>query len=54
MGKNKNRLKKKFDSEPVQYKNIQKLKYNPIIEKSTQIFTMVKYKEKVLNLFVYQ
>ena len=35
-------------------KNIQKLKQNPIMEKSTQLFMIIKYQKKVLNLFVYQ
>ena len=34
--------------------NIQKLKQNPIMEKSTQLFMIIKYQNKVLNLFVYQ
>ena len=35
-------------------KNISKLKYNPMMEKATQIFTIINYQEKVLNKFVYQ
>ena len=34
-------------------KNNEKLILNPIMEKSTQIFTMIKYQKKILNLFVY-
>ena len=35
-------------------KNVEKLKENLIMEKSTQIFTIIKYQKKILNLFVYQ
>ena len=35
-------------------KNIWKLKQNPIMEKSTQLFMIIKYQKKVLNLFAYQ
>ena len=41
---------KGFDSEPV-YK--EKLKWNLTREKSVQIFTVIKYQNKVLDVFVY-
>ena len=35
-------------------KYLQKAKINLIIQKSTQISTVIKYQEKVLDLFAYQ
>ena len=35
-------------------KNIWKLKQNLVMEKATQIFTIIKYQKKVLNLFADQ
>ena len=32
-------------------KNIQKLKQNIIMDKSTQIFTIIEYQKKALNVF---
>ena len=46
--------KKEFDSEPVCNEKYLRAKINLIMEKSTQIFTIIKYQKKVLNLFVYQ
>ena len=50
----KNSLKKEIDSEPVYNKKYLKAQRYPIMEKSTQIFIIIKYPKKVLNLFVYQ
>ena len=51
----KNIIKKEFDSEPVyNEKNLKAKIKNPVMEKSKQIFTIIKYQKKVLNLFVYQ
>ena len=51
----KNIIKKEFDSEPVYNEKYLKAKIkNPVMEKSKQIFTIIKYQKKVLNLFVYQ
>ena len=47
-------IKKEFDSESVYNEKIQKLKQNLIMEKATQIFTIIKYQKKVPNVFVYQ
>ena len=47
-------IKKEFDSESVYTEKIQKLKQNLIMEKGTQIFTIIKYQKKVPNVFVYQ
>ena len=43
-----NILKKEFNSEPVY------LMENDTRERSTQIFAITKYQEKVVSLFVYQ
>ena len=45
---------KEFDSESVCNENQLEAKKNPLMEKSTQIFTIIKYQKTVLNLFVYQ
>ena len=50
----KNGIKKEFNSKPVSNEKYIKATKNPIMEKSTQIFIITKYQEKVLNLFVYQ
>ena len=43
-------VKKEFDSEFVYSEKYLK----DILGKSTQIFTIIKYQKKVLNLYVYQ
>ena len=55
-GKVNNSIKNEFDSEKYLYtmKTIYKLKLNHMMEKLTQIFTIIKYQKKVFNLFVYQ
>ena len=50
----KHSIKKEFDSESVYNEKIQKLKQNLIMEKGTQILTIIKYQKKVPNVFVYQ
>ena len=50
----KNSIKKGFDSKPVYNEKYLKAKIKSYMEKSTQIFTIMKYQEKTLNLFVYQ
>ena len=50
----KNSIKKEFDSEPVYNEKYLKTKKYLIIEKRTQIFTIIKYQKNVLNLFVHQ
>ena len=50
----KNNIKKEFDSESVCNEKQLEAKKNPLMEKSTQIFTIIKYQKTVLNLFVYQ
>ena len=47
-------IKKEFDSESVCNEKQLEAKKNPLMEKSTQIFTIIKYQKTVLNLFVYQ
>ena len=47
-------IKKEFHCEPVYNEKYLKAKINPIMEKSTQVFPIIKYQKKVLNLFVYQ
>ena len=49
-----NSIKKGFDSEPAYHEKYLKLKLNSMRKKSTQIFVMIKYQKKVLNLFVSQ
>ena len=50
----KNSIRKEFDSKTVNNEKYLKIKKNPIMKKSTQTFTIIKYQEKVLNLFIYQ
>ena len=50
----KNSIRKEFDSKPVYNEKYLKAKIKSYNGKSTQIFTIIKYQEKVLNLFVYQ
>ena len=45
----KNSLQKDFDSEPVYNEKYRKAKIKSFNEKSTQIFTIIKYQEKVLS-----
>ena len=48
-------IKHEFDSKPVyneKYQNTKKKQ--PYNRKRTQIFTIIKYQKKVLNIFVYQ
>ena len=47
----KNSLIEEFNSKPIYN---EKLKENLITEKPTQIYTTIKYQNKVLNIFVYQ
>ena len=44
-------IEKEFGSKPAYNEKYIKTK---IIEKSTQIFTIIKYQKKTLNVFVYQ
>ena len=50
----KNIIKKEFDSEPAYKEKYLKAKQNLVMEKSTQISTIIKYQKKVLIVFVYQ
>ena len=50
----KNSIRKEFDSKPVYNEKYLKAKIKSYNGKSTQIFTIIKYQEKVLNLFIYQ
>ena len=50
----KSSIKKEFNSKSVYNEKYLKAKINPIMEKSTQIFTIIKYQKKVFSLFVYQ
>ena len=50
----KNIIKKEIDSEPVYNEKYLTAKKNYIMEKSTKIFTIIKYQKNVLSLFVYQ
>ena len=50
----KNIIKKEIDSEPVYNEKYLTAKKNSIMEKSTKIFTIMKYQKNVLSLFVYQ
>ena len=50
----KNSIRKEFDSKPVYNEKYLKAKIKSYNGKSTQIFTITKYQEKVLNLFIYQ
>ena len=50
----KSSIKKELDSKPVYKKKFRKLKRDLITVKTTQIFTIIKYQKKVLNLFVYK
>ena len=47
-------IKKNLIKNQYTLKNIYKLKQNPIMEKSTQISTAIKYQKKILNIFAYQ
>ena len=47
----KNSLKKEFDNEPVYSENYLKAKINRIMEKSTQIFMIIKYQKKVCERY---
>ena len=49
MKKIKNSIKKEFDSEPIQNEKYLKAKIKSFREKSIQIFTTIKYQQKVLN-----
>ena len=49
MKKIKNSIKKEFDSEPIQNEKYLKAKIKYFMEKSIQIFTTIKYQQKVLN-----
>ena len=50
----KNTIDKEFDSAPVYNEKYLKAKIKSITKKSTQIFTIIKYQKKILNVFVYQ
>ena len=50
----KNSIKKEFYSEPVYNEKNLRLKQNLVMEKSTQIFTIIKYQKKALTLFAYE
>ena len=50
----KNGIRKEFDNKPIYNKKYLKDKIKSYDEKSRQIFTIIKYQEKFLNLFVYQ
>ena len=45
----KNSIKKEFDSEPVYNEKYLRPKKNLIMEKSTQMFTITKFKKKALS-----
>ena len=48
-------IKKEFDSKPVYNEKYLKTKAIYLtMEKSTQIFAIIKYQKKALNVFVYQ
>ena len=49
----KNTINKEFDNDPVYNEKYLKATKNLIMEKSTQIFTIIKYQKKVLNVFAY-
>ena len=49
-----NIIKKEFDGKPVYNEKYLKTKIKSCIEKSTQIFTIMKYQKKALNVLVYQ
>ena len=49
-----NSIKKGCDSEPVYNEERLETKKKFMREKSTQIFTIIKYRKKVLKVFVYQ
>ena len=50
----KSTIRKEFDSKPGYNEKCLKAKIKSYNGKSTQIFTIIKYHEKVLNLFIYQ
>ena len=50
----KNVIKKEFDCEPVYNEKYLKAKIKSYNGKITQVFAIIKYQKKVLNLFVYQ
>ena len=47
-------IKKESDSEAIYNVKCLKIKINLILEKSRQIFTIIKSREKFLKVFVYQ
>ena len=47
----KDTLQKEFDNEPAYNQKYLKAKKNPIMEKSMQISTTIKYQKKILNVF---
>ena len=50
-----NNIKKEYDNEPVYSEKYLKTTNQPLSgKKSTQIFTIIKYQKKVLNVFVYR
>ena len=46
-------IKKEFDSELVYNKKYLEAKKNLVMEKSIQVYVIIKYQKKVLSLFVY-
>ena len=50
----RNNIKYQFDSEPVYKQKCLKINKNLTMEKSTQIFTIMKYQKKAHNVFIYQ
>ena len=50
----KNSIKKEFDNEPVYNEKYIKAQIKSCNGKTTQIFTILEYRKKVLNIFVYQ
>ena len=49
-----NIIKKDFDSKPVYHEKYlkTKIKSYTVMEKSTQIFTLIKYQKKALNILI--
>ena len=47
-------IKREFDSELVYNEKYLEAKKNLVMEKSIQVFVIIKYQKKVLSLFVYQ
>ena len=46
-------IKKEFDSELMYNEKYLEAKKNLVMEKSIQVFVIIKYQKKVLSLFVY-